>query len=97
MEVHQVSMSIIESKNIVKKFTKSKFNWRDFRFVKEEKLAVDDLSLSIEEGELTGFLGPNGAGKTTFLKILSGIIYPTSGEAKVMGYTPWERNYKYLS
>jgi len=46
---------------------------------------------------LVGFLGPNGAGKTTFLKILSGIMYPTSGEATILGYTPWDRNYKLLS
>lgn len=61
---------------------------------KREKLfttAVNDVSFSIEEGEFVGFLGPNGAGKTTTLKMLSGILYPTSGEAHVMGYTPWER------
>lgn len=61
---------------------------------KREKLfttAVNDVSFSIEEGEFVGFLGPNGAGKTTTLKMLSGILYPTSGEARVMGYTPWER------
>ncbi|MCX6717049.1 MAG: ATP-binding cassette domain-containing protein, partial [Candidatus Taylorbacteria bacterium] len=43
-----------------------------------------------------GFIGPNGAGKTTTLKCLSGIIYPTSGEIKVLGYTPFERNHAYL-
>jgi len=54
--------------------------------------AVRDISFRIEEGELVGFLGPNGAGKTTALKMLSGIIYPTSGTASVLGYVPWERN-----
>src|SRR5216110_1592453 len=54
-------------------------------------LAVKDVSFSIEEGELVGFLGPNGAGKTTTLKMLSGLLYPTSGSAKVLGYVPWER------
>ena len=53
--------------------------------------AVKNISFSINEGELVGFLGPNGAGKTTTLKMLSGIIYPTSGEAGVLGYTPWKR------
>jgi ABC-2 type transport system ATP-binding protein len=53
--------------------------------------AVREVSFTIEEGELVGFLGPNGAGKTTTLKMLSGILYPTSGKATVMGYVPWER------
>ncbi len=53
--------------------------------------AVKDINFKIEEGELVGFLGPNGAGKTTTLKMLSGILYPSSGEAKVLGYTPWKR------
>src|SRR5256712_8560945 len=57
----------------------------------EMTLAVKDVSFSVEEGELVGFLGPNGAGKTTTLKMLSGLLYPTSGSAKVLGYVPWER------
>lgn len=62
-------------------------------FTKEkvEVKAVQGVNLSIEQGELVGFLGPNGAGKTTTLKMLSGILYPTSGEAKVLGYTPHHR------
>jgi len=55
------------------------------------KEAVKGISFEIEEGEIVGFLVPNGAGKTTTLKMLSGILHPTSGEASVMGYTPWER------
>jgi len=54
--------------------------------------AVKDVSFSVEEGELVGFLGPNGAGKTTTLKILSGLLYPTGGSARVLGYVPWERD-----
>src|SRR5579871_3214913 len=57
----------------------------------EETRAADAVSFSIEEGELVGFLGPNGAGKTTVLKMLSGLLYPTSGEASVLGFTPWRR------
>ena len=57
----------------------------------EQTLAVNDVSFKIEPGELVGFLGPNGAGKTTTLKMLAGLLYPTSGSAKVLGHTPWER------
>ncbi len=53
--------------------------------------AVSGISFNIEPGELVGFIGPNGAGKTTTLKVLSGLLYPTSGEISVLGFTPWER------
>lgn len=53
--------------------------------------AVDDISFEIEQGELIGFIGPNGAGKTTTLKVLSGLLYPTSGKVSVLGYNPWDR------
>jgi ABC-2 type transport system ATP-binding protein len=58
----------------------------------EQTVAVNEVSFKIEPGELVGFLGPNGAGKTTTLKMLAGLLYPTSGSAKVLGYTPWERD-----
>jgi ABC-2 type transport system ATP-binding protein len=58
----------------------------------KEVHAVDGVSFSIEPGEMVAFLGPNGAGKTTTLKMLSGIIYPSSGTASVLGYTPWTRH-----
>src|ERR1051326_3400311 len=53
--------------------------------------AVDGVDFTIEPGEMVGFLGPKGAGKTTTLKMLSGLIYPTSGTCQVMGFVPWER------
>src|SRR6187200_861174 len=53
--------------------------------------AVKDVSFSVEEGEFVGFLGPNGAGKTTTLKMLAGLLYPTGGSARVLGYVPWKR------
>ncbi|MBI5756664.1 MAG: ABC transporter ATP-binding protein [Nitrospirae bacterium] len=57
--------------------------------------ALKGISFEIQEGELVGFLGPNGAGKTTTLKILSGILYPTGGEAVVIGHVPWKREPAY--
>jgi ABC-2 type transport system ATP-binding protein len=56
------------------------------------KNAVKSVSLSIGEGEIVGLIGANGAGKTTLVKCLAGIVHPTSGSAKVLGHTPWERN-----
>jgi ABC-2 type transport system ATP-binding protein len=59
---------------------------------KTEVEAVKGISIRIEQGEMVGFLGPNGAGKTTTLKMLSGILFPTSGHAEVLGYTPSKRD-----
>ncbi|HEY6067155.1 MAG TPA: ATP-binding cassette domain-containing protein [Gaiellaceae bacterium] len=58
--------------------------------------AVDSISFEIEPGEVVGFLGPNGAGKTTTLKMLSGLLYPTAGEARVLGHVPSRREREYL-
>src|SRR6185295_400191 len=63
-----------------------------FRRKYEQTVAVKGVTFSVEEGELVGFLGPNGAGKTTTLKMLAGLLYPTSGSASVLGYVPWERD-----
>ena len=62
-----------------------------FRRAYETTTAVREVSFAVEEGEFIGFLGPNGAGKTTTLKMLSGLLYPTSGEALVLGHVPWKR------
>ncbi len=78
-QVHQKEPGFIGSlKSLVK---------RKYKTVK----AVDNISFSINEGELVGFIGPNGAGKTTTLKCLSGLLYPNSGEVSVLGYNPWDR------
>jgi ABC-2 type transport system ATP-binding protein len=53
--------------------------------------AVNNISFEIQEGELVGFIGPNGAGKTTTLKVLSGLLFPTSGKVQVLGFNPWDR------
>jgi ABC-2 type transport system ATP-binding protein len=58
--------------------------------------AVEAISFDIEPGEVVGFLGPNGAGKTTTLKVLAGLLYPTSGEARVLGHVPSRREKDYL-
>jgi ABC-2 type transport system ATP-binding protein len=60
-----------------------------------EVQAVAGIDLTVEQGEFVAFLGPNGAGKTTTLKLLSGVITPTSGMARVMGYVPWKRDNAY--
>lgn len=65
---------------------------RQFRSVE----ALQALSFQVGAGEIVGFLGPNGAGKTTTLKILSGILHPTAGSAKVMGAVPWQREHSFL-
>jgi len=58
--------------------------------------AVDNVSFNIKHGEMVGFIGPNGAGKTTTLKMLSGLLYPSSGSAQAAGYIPWKRKADYL-
>jgi ABC-2 type transport system ATP-binding protein len=66
-----------------------------FRREYEIVSAVRNVSFSIESGEMVAFLGPNGAGKTTTLKLLSGLVVPTSGTATVLGHIPWLRENSY--
>ncbi|MBE5821578.1 MAG: ATP-binding cassette domain-containing protein [Clostridiales bacterium] len=79
------SMTIAKIDNLTKVFTiKEKKN-------KVEKIAVNNVSFEIKKGEIIGFLGPNGAGKSTTIKILTGILHPTEGEAVVCDYVPWKQ------
>ncbi len=58
--------------------------------------AVDGIDFTVEKGEIRGLIGPNGAGKSTTIKILSGILYPSDGEVKVMEYIPWKQRVEYV-
>src|SRR3989338_9472206 len=91
-------MAVISVKNLTKTYQVFKKEpgligtFKSLTHRKYEKIkAVDDISFDVGEGELVGFIGPNGAGKTTTLKVLSGLLYPSSGEVKVLGYEPWDR------
>ncbi|MFM7117741.1 MAG: ATP-binding cassette domain-containing protein [Planctomycetota bacterium] len=95
-------MSIIEIRDLRKSYRvyqKREGVWasvqglfhREYREVE----AVRGINLQVEQGEFVAFLGPNGAGKTTTLKLLSGVINPSSGQATVMGFVPWERSNEY--
>lgn len=95
-------MAIIELRNLAKSYRvyQKKEGLRAsvrglFRREYREVRAVQGIDLDVEEGEFVAFLGPNGAGKTTTLKLLSGVISPTSGMAKVMGHVPWKRENAY--
>lgn len=83
-EVHQKEPGLMGS---LRSFVRRKF---------QIVSAVKDISFDIDAGEIVGFLGPNGAGKTTTLKVLSGLLYPTSGVANVLGFTPHERKAAFL-
>ncbi|MBI1907863.1 ATP-binding cassette domain-containing protein [Candidatus Uhrbacteria bacterium] len=87
-------MPIISVKNLVKEFTltatrEGEGRLRGFLRPKKEVVrAVDDISFSVDAGESVAFIGPNGAGKSTTIKMLTGILYPTSGEIRVVGLRP---------
>ncbi len=99
-----MSNKIIDVQNISKTF---KINKRKSGFTGalanvfhptyEYKRAVDDISFNIKEGEMVGFIGPNGAGKSTTVKMLSGILYPDSGDINVAGYIPHKQRKEYVA
>lgn len=62
----------------------------------KEVRAVNDLSFTVEQGEMVAFLGPNGAGKSTTLKMLTGVLHPTSGEVRALGLVPWKQRREYV-
>ena len=62
-----------------------------------EIVAVDNISFRVEAGEVIGFLGPNGAGKTTTLKMAAGLLHPSGGSVRVLGFEPWRRQREFLS
>lgn len=96
-------MAIIEIKNLCKHFkvlnrqqgligsVKDLFS-RDYRTVK----AVDDISMSINKGEMVGFVGPNGAGKSTTIKMMTGVLEPTSGSIMIDNFIPYKQRMKYV-
>lgn len=84
IEVNNLRKEFITKKKIVKPNGKKSF----FKREKLVKNAVDGISFSVEEGEALAFIGPNGAGKSTTIKMLTGILYPTSGDIKVLGLDP---------
>jgi ABC-2 type transport system ATP-binding protein len=95
-------MAIIEIdklEKVYRVFAKREGLWASvkglFRRVYRDVHAVRGIDLSVDRGEFVAFLGPNGAGKTTTLKLLSGVINPTSGSARVMGHVPWKREYAF--
>jgi ABC-2 type transport system ATP-binding protein len=95
-------MSVIEIRGLVKSYRvyQKKEGLRAalqglFHREYREVQAVRGIDLDVEQGEFVAFLGPNGAGKTTTLKLLSGVINPTAGEARVLGFVPWERDNAY--
>jgi ABC-2 type transport system ATP-binding protein len=89
-------ISIKNLKKIYKSPEKQSFLDGLFNRKYKEFIALDGISFEISDKELIGFIGPNGAGKTTTMKILSGILYPTSGQVSVLGYVPFKKNHDFL-
>lgn len=96
-------MAIIQVKNLRKEYKTHQREPGLFNAVKslfkrkyEIKHALKGISFEVEKGEIVGFIGPNGAGKSTTIKVISGVLYPTEGEVKVMNFVPWKDRAKYV-
>lgn len=83
----KVYLSHLRQKNLL-----ADLFWRKYK----KTIALNNISFSINQGEFVGFIGPNGAGKTTTLKILSGILFPTSGKVNVLGFYPFDKKREFL-
>ena len=98
-DLHMAAIVVSELCRTYRVFRKREGLWASVRglFHREYEVvsAVRNVSFRIEEGEMVAFLGPNGAGKTTTLKLLSGLVVPTSGTATVLGHVPWKREDAY--
>ncbi|AZS16346.1 ABC transporter ATP-binding protein [Paenibacillus lutimineralis] len=94
-------MNFIEVKHLIKEFKSAQSSKRGIRDkllnVQETKRAVDGIDFSIQQGEIVGYIGPNGAGKSTTIKILTGILVPTSGEVIVNGLVPYKSRKQHAS
>lgn len=94
---------MISVKNLAKQYTTHErgHSFKDALislFIRQNKVihAVKGISFEMKAGEIVGFLGPNGAGKSTTIKMLTGVLHPTSGDVSIMGYTPWKDRKKYV-
>lgn len=85
------TFKVVEKKSGLKESFKSFFK-RDYKIIE----AIKDISFKVEKGEIVGYIGPNGAGKSTTIKILSGILTPTSGKCKICKMIPWENRKEYV-
>lgn len=86
IEVNGLSKAFIHTVKIDDQTNKKKTRLKKASMIKEEFLAVSNVSFNVKEGEIFGILGPNGAGKTTLLRMLGGILTPTAGDIKVAGF-----------
>ena len=91
-------ISVDHLSKVYKRPIRSKSGWISDLFHREHEdvVALDEVSFALEPAEFVGYVGLNGAGKTTTMKILAGILRPTSGTVSVLGYTPWRRKHEFL-
>lgn len=86
------SFKVAQRTSGLRQATKALFK-RDYKIIR----ALNDISFSIQPGEIVGYIGPNGAGKSTTIKVMSGILVPDEGTCEIMGYTPWKDRARYVN